>query len=72
MRILVFKPHKTTLNEEPLEISSIKTDLFISKSKRETIPDPGVEAPLNRAFGSNSKPRFFLMDLRFLLEKPKL
>lgn len=39
--------------------------------KPSSIPDPGVETPLNNALGSKSIPRFFLTDLRFLFENPK-
>lgn len=38
--------------------------------KQSSIPDPGVEVLLNKVLGSNSIPRFFLTDLRFLFENP--
>ena len=61
-RIVFFKDTRSTLCEELLSINPIIYYL---------LPDPGVEAPLNRAFGRKSKP-VFLMDLRFLFENPKL
>lgn len=41
-----------------------------SKNQR-SIPDPGVDAPLNKVLGSNSIPRVFLTDRSFLFENPK-
>lgn len=38
--------------------------------KHSTVPEPGVEVPLNRALGRSSIPRLFLTDLRFLFENP--
>lgn len=38
---------------------------------KQSIPDPGVEVPLNKELGSKSIPRVFLTDLRFLFENPK-
>lgn len=42
-----------------------------SKTPEALLADPGVDVPLNRVLGSNSIPRFFLIDLRFLFENPK-
>lgn len=41
------------------------------KTSSSSLPDEGVKVPLNKALGSNSNPRFFLTDLRFLFENPK-
>lgn len=43
----------------------------LSRAIQNTVPDPGVDVPLNKELGSNSIPRFFLTDLRFLFENPK-
>lgn len=61
------KKKHVNLNHKLLESGIVDAHLI----KQSSIPDPGVDVPLNKVLGSKSIPRFFLTDLRFLFENPK-
>lgn len=66
------KTNKIKLKHVNLTISfKTNTVVDVHLTNQSSIPDPGVDVPLNKVLGSKSIPRVFFTDLRFLFENPK-